>query len=113
MTTAIPRTIDIDSDALEAARALAPRIREAAPLIEAERRLPGEIAEAIRSAGLFHLMVPRDLGGREADPLVHLQVVEEIAAADGSAGWCVMIANQVGPYAAFMEPASVAEVMGH
>lgn len=113
MTATTTRTLDLDSDALQSARALAPRIREAAAEIEAERRLPVEIMEAMRSAGLFHMMVPRDLGGRETDPVEHLRVVEEIAAADGSAGWCVMIASQVAPFVAFMDPAGAIEVMGN
>jgi alkylation response protein AidB-like acyl-CoA dehydrogenase len=113
MATSTLRKLDFERDALEAARALAPRIRESGAEIEARRRLPTAIVEAMREAGLFHMTVPRDLGGRETDPVEHLRVVEEIAAADGSAGWCVMIACQVGPFAAFMDPVGAREVMGN
>ncbi len=113
MTSTKLRTLDFESDALIAARELAPRIRETAAEIESGRRLPLEIADAIRAAGLFHMTVPRDLGGRETDPVEHLRVVEEIAAADGSAGWCVMIACQVAPFAGYMDPDGARDVMGN
>lgn len=74
---------------VERAKALAPRIRERADEIERERRLPDDIVLAIAEAGLFRMAAPRSLGGSEADLVTVTRVVEEIAAADGSAGWCV------------------------
>ena len=82
------------SPLIDAAIALRPLIRERAGEIERERRLPSDVVEAIREAGLFHLVVPAEYGGMEADPVTAARVVEEVAMADGSAGWCVMIANQ-------------------
>ena len=41
------------------------------------------------SAGLFRLLVPKSLGGEEMDVLDYLDVVQAIAYADGSAGWCL------------------------
>ena len=87
---------------LEAARALAPRIRELAPVIEKEGRLPADLVEEMRSAGLFHMLLPRDLGGLETDPVSAARVVEEVSAADGSAGWCVMIAGQNASFAGML-----------
>ncbi len=82
------------SPLIDAAIALQPLIRERADDIERDRQLPSEVVEAIRGAGLFHLTLPEDLGGVGADPVTAARVVEEVAFADGSAGWCVMIANQ-------------------
>lgn len=98
------------TDPLAAARDLAPRIREAAPQIEAERRLPQALADEMRDAGLFHLAVPRSYGGVEADPVTASRVIEEISAADGSAGWCVMLAAQSGLYCGFIPPAVAASI---
>lgn len=92
------------SDPLAAARDLAPRIRATAPQIEAGRRIPADLAEAMRDAGLFHLAVPHSYGGVEADPVTASRVVEEVSAADGSAGWCVMLAAQAGIYCGFIPP---------
>jgi alkylation response protein AidB-like acyl-CoA dehydrogenase len=72
-------------------RALAPKIRAQAERIEQERRLPVELVRALARAGVFRLCVPRALGGEEAEPATILGVLEEIARADGSTGWCAMI----------------------
>ena len=52
---------------LEAARALAPLIRQNADAIEAARELPRPLFEALADAGMFLLAVPRALGGTEVD----------------------------------------------
>jgi alkylation response protein AidB-like acyl-CoA dehydrogenase len=62
-----------------------------------------DIVEQFRKAGFFHMLVPSDLGGRQADPVTTAKVVEEIAAADGSAGWVLMIANQNAAFSGLME----------
>jgi indole-3-acetate monooxygenase len=110
MATQATRTIDLDSEPLEAARRLAPAIREASAVIEDGRCLPPDLVEAMRAAGLFHMTIPRSMGGLQTDPLTHLRVVEEVAAADGSAGWCVMIASQAGAEIGFMDPEAAREV---
>ncbi|HEV7803404.1 MAG TPA: acyl-CoA dehydrogenase family protein [Burkholderiales bacterium] len=74
---------------LEAARALAPFIRESADEIDAIRQLPRPLFDAIADAGMFHLAVPRDIGGGEIDFPTYVQVIEEIGKADASTGWAV------------------------
>src|SRR5258708_6540936 len=74
---------------LEIARALAPRIRERADEIEAARQLPHDLVLEIAKAGLFKVAISKEEGGLGADILTTLSVIEEIARADGSAGWCV------------------------
>jgi len=80
--------------------------------IERERRLPAPLVEELRAAGMFHLMVPAAYGGAEADPLEALAVVEELSSADGSVGWCAMLAAQAGAYAAFFAPEAAEEIFG-
>ena len=99
-------------DPVAAARALGPRIRALAPEIDRERRLPAELADAMRDAGLFHLLVPRSAGGNEIDPVTASRAVEEVSAADGSAGWCVMVAAQIASYAGFMAEEYAREIWG-
>jgi indole-3-acetate monooxygenase len=74
---------------LDAARELAPKIRAAADEIEAERELPRPLFEAIADAGLFHLAVPRAIGGGEIDLPTYIQVIEELGKADASTAWAV------------------------
>jgi alkylation response protein AidB-like acyl-CoA dehydrogenase len=77
------------TDPLELARALAPRIRERAAEVEAARALPPDLVKEIAEAGLFKVAVPQAEGGLGADVVTSLRVIEEVARADGSTGWCL------------------------
>jgi indole-3-acetate monooxygenase len=115
MTTTADRSPTSSADStspVDAACALAPMLRALGDEIERERRLPAEAVKALRDAGLFHLTVPRDLNGLQVEPLVLAQTIEEVAAADGSAGWCVMIATQNGAFAGFMDPDAAKATVG-
>ena len=83
---------------LDVARELAPLIRQNADQIETLRELPRPLFETLADAGLFHLMVPRSLGGAEIDLLTYVQVMEELGKADASTAWCV---NQGGVWATY------------
>lgn len=84
-TTSAPAT-----DILERARALRPLIAAEAEHTEAKGTLADAVVAAVAEAGLFSIMVPRALGGLEADIVTTLDVFEELAYADGSTGWSVM-----------------------
>ncbi|MEZ4333956.1 MAG: acyl-CoA dehydrogenase family protein [Myxococcota bacterium] len=88
---------------LAAARKLGPLIRAEAAAIEAAGRLPEKIVSELKRAGVFRMTMPRSLGGPEVDPIAQLEIVEEVARADGSAGWIVMIGSDGGFYAAHLE----------
>jgi indole-3-acetate monooxygenase len=87
---------------LEAARKLAPLIRGSADEIDAARELPRPLFEALADAGLFHLAVPRALGGAEIDLPSYVQVIEEIGKADASVAWAVNQGAIFATYAARM-----------
>ena len=70
-------------------REMARRAAESADLIDAERRLPQDLAADMAEEGLFRLLVPRSLGGAELDFIEYLRIVEIFARADGSVAWCV------------------------
>jgi alkylation response protein AidB-like acyl-CoA dehydrogenase len=77
----------------EAARTLAPGIVARSEEIERNRRLPPDLVEELTAAGCFRMLVPRSHGGAELDSPADLRVVEELARADGSVGWTVMIGS--------------------
>lgn len=81
------------NDPVAVARALAPLLRSRADEGEERRRLPEASVEALRDAGMFRLCVPQCYGGPEVDPMTLVDTIAEVAAADGAAGWCVMIAS--------------------
>lgn len=85
----ITDTVSVASTPLEVARGLAPRIRKRAAEIEAARQLPPDLVMDIANARLFRVALPEAEGGLGADILTTLQVIEEIARADGSTGWCL------------------------
>ena len=95
---------DVTLSPLEAARKLAPRIRSSADEIDAARELPRPLFEALADAGMFHLAVPRAIGGVEIDLPTYVQVIEELGKADASTGWVVNQGAIYGTYAARMPP---------
>jgi alkylation response protein AidB-like acyl-CoA dehydrogenase len=79
--------IDADSTLIEAARRIAPVIREHNQKAEQERRLSPSVLAALHEAGLLRMCTPRSLGGLEVDPLTRALVIEEISGHDTAAGW--------------------------
>ena len=79
--------------ALDAIRAVEPRIRAEAGAIERERRLPEWLVDEMAAAGLYRLLVPRALGGLGLDPLAYFDLVEELARIDSAIGWSVLIST--------------------
>jgi alkylation response protein AidB-like acyl-CoA dehydrogenase len=77
-------------DALDRARELTPLIEAEADEAERAGTLTQPVVDAVADAGLFWLLVPRQLGGLEADTSTSLAVFEEMSRADGSTGWAVM-----------------------
>lgn len=96
----------------EAARALVPAIQAAADRIETERQLPGDLLGELHKARLFHMLVPKAVGGEEVDVLTFYHAIEAIASGDASAAWCVGQANGVAMAAAYLEPSVAREVFG-
>jgi alkylation response protein AidB-like acyl-CoA dehydrogenase len=74
-------------DPLSAARGLRTTIRALRQETEQSRRLPPSIVQGLVENGLFRLVVPASVGGLEADPVVALQIYEELAAAEASVAW--------------------------
>jgi alkylation response protein AidB-like acyl-CoA dehydrogenase len=79
---------DIDAQPpVQAAAALRSVIRSYRQDIEREQRLPKALVEQFHAAGFYSLVIPRELGGLQADPLTYLRVVELLAEGAGSVGW--------------------------
>ncbi len=80
--------VDIDAQpVVQAAAALQPVIRSYQEEIEREQRMPKALVEQFHAAGFYRLVIPRALGGLQADPLTYLRVVELLAEGAGSVGW--------------------------
>src|SRR5271167_4464944 len=71
---------DIDAQPLvRAAAALRPVLTRRHDEIERAERLPQDLVEQLREAGFYRLVLPRALGGLQADPLTYLRIVERLA----------------------------------
>jgi len=74
-------------------RALRPQIEERAAAIESDREMPRDLVEALRRCGAFRMYTPKTHGRLELDFVDSLEVITELAAADGSVGWTAMIGS--------------------
>jgi indole-3-acetate monooxygenase len=91
---------------LDVARQLVPQIQACAAEIEAERELPRPLFEALADAGVFHMALPRSLGGRELDLPTYIQVIEELGKADASTAWMINQGAIFATYASRMPHAA-------
>ena len=73
------------------AASLLPDIRGMVEEIDEARQLPDRLVARLADAGFFRMMVGRELGGLETDPLTAAQVVETLSEVSPSVGWVVMI----------------------
>jgi indole-3-acetate monooxygenase len=83
------------------AHALEPLIRQHAEVLE-EGRIPPPLVDALYGAGVFKAMLPREVGGLEAEPVEWLQMIEELARINASVGWLAFIQSGVG--LTFLDP---------
>jgi alkylation response protein AidB-like acyl-CoA dehydrogenase len=96
---------------LDSARALKGRIAARADEMESVRRLPADLAADMARAGLFRIALPKSLGGEELPPADIVRVIEAVAEADASAGWCVMIGSTTTLSLAWLPPAVAAAMV--
>jgi alkylation response protein AidB-like acyl-CoA dehydrogenase len=98
---------------LARAEALATLIGEEAARSEADATLSPVVVDAFHESGLFGLMVPKELGGEEAELPTVIAVYEEICRADGSAGWTLLANATTSAFAgAYTGPTAVAAMFG-
>ena len=101
-----------ESDPLAEARALRPLVEAEADAVDRELTLTRPLIDAFTRTHLFHLMVPREYGGLEADSDTILDVFEELAHQDASIGWTQMANASATAYAAFLAPEAARKMVG-
>ena len=92
------------TDTLQKVRAVSSVIREEAPATEAGGKITDAVFAALRDAGVYRMTFSKARGGPELSVLEQMEVIEEISAADGAAGWCAMINSDGGYMTAFLDP---------
>ena len=81
---------------------IAASARDRSDEIEAARRLPDDLADAMARAGVFRMLVPACHAGAEVHPRTYVDVLRTLARADGATGWIGMIGATTGSLAASM-----------
>ncbi|HYH21673.1 MAG TPA: acyl-CoA dehydrogenase family protein [Azospirillum sp.] len=76
---------------------------------EQQKYISQDIIERFKGIGVYRALVPKRYGGDEKSPLDFLLMVEEIAAADGSAGWVASFGMNPA-YLAALPPQTVEKV---
>ena len=114
MTTATrtPTTLSDGHCPAAVARALAPEITQRADDAEALGTMPIDLVERLRAAGIFRALQPRSFGGFEVAPVEFIEMIEELARADGSAGWIAAIGAGAPAFTAWLAPAVANELFG-
>jgi len=103
-------TTEGGGELLSKARALAPMIRACRDETERTGRTPTDIVRALCDAGLFRMWLPKAVGGFEVDPVTFIDVVEELASADGAVAWNLMNGASYGLTAAYMAENTAREI---
>lgn len=63
--------------------------------IEQAGSLPNDLYDKLSATGLFKIMIPKKFGGAEYSLTQVIPVLEEIARADGSTAWSVMVGTEI------------------
>jgi alkylation response protein AidB-like acyl-CoA dehydrogenase len=100
------------ADALRLAKSLRPTLEAQADATDDELTLSKPCIEALTRTNLFHVMVPKELGGYEADTDTLIDVFEELAHQDGSIGWSHMANASATSYCAFLDPQAARDMVG-
>ncbi|MCX5587364.1 TetR family transcriptional regulator C-terminal domain-containing protein [Streptomyces erythrochromogenes] len=101
--TTTPYVPDTAEAILDRARELVPFLRENSARIEDGRRLPEDIVELLRGAGVFRAAMPKTWGGPELTSMQQAELLEILSAGDVSVGWCAMIGMDSGIYSGYLD----------
>jgi indole-3-acetate monooxygenase len=93
----------------EAFDALLADVRKRRQEFEDQQYISHDIVERFKQIGVYRAMLPEALGGDERSPAEFLQMVEALAAADGSAGWVASFGMNPA-YLAALPPATIDKV---
>ncbi|MFI0469529.1 acyl-CoA dehydrogenase family protein [Saccharopolyspora sp. 5N102] len=109
MTTldARPNTAE---EILAAVEAIVPELRARSVEIEQSRRLPAEVVELMRDAGVFRMGFAKEFGGPGLTSVEQTRVIEALAYGDTSAGWCGMVGMDSGLFAGYLPESAIREM---
>src|SRR5262245_39515662 len=84
------------ADLMRAAQAMLPMVEADADEAERVFHMTDKIVDEWRRTGLNAMITPKELGGPQISYSDSLRIVEKMAHADGSTGWCLMVQCVMG-----------------
>lgn len=97
----------------QAAEELLPLIEAEADTAERQSHQSDRVVSALRNAGLYSMLLPKSLGGGELPFVDAMRIIAQLSWADGSAGWCAMVAGVMSAsLGAFVSDQGAREVYG-
>ncbi len=92
------------------ARSLVPEIQRRSIEMTNLRRIPPDLVEKLRSAGVFRIMFSSGWGGPEMPLPQQVELIETLACGDPSVAWAVKIGSDSGYFCAFLEESAAREL---
>ena len=108
----LPADVEVQP-VVRAAAELRPVLRECREEIEREQRLPKSLVRQLHAGGLYRMVIPRSLGGSQADPLTYTRAVELLAEGCGSVGWNIANNSIAQLVTLGLPEEGVEEIYGH
>lgn len=87
-------------------------LKDAAPRIESERKIPDDVLAALHEVRLFRLLLPRSLNGDELDLQTLAEAMELLGSYDASTAWCLNQGAGCAMAAAFLKPDAAQRLFG-
>lgn len=111
MTAILPKQRQATTLRHDLLPALLGNLRARRDELHALGHIPQDLVEQFQSLGLYRAFVPEKLGGAGTSPVEFLRMVEEISAADGSAGWVASF-GFASKYLSSLPASTLAEIYG-
>jgi alkylation response protein AidB-like acyl-CoA dehydrogenase len=103
MTTTLHLDVELTTD-------IVALIADRAAAADRSGHLDPEVVAALAAAGINRLLLPAELGGYAVSPRRTVEIVEQLATADGSTAWAAAIGFGTNHFAGYLPPGGAAEV---
>ncbi len=92
-------------------QAILPLIEEKAEEAETLGRMHDDVVDAMRKAGFYTMLFPKEVGGAELRPIDAMRLMSALSYAHASSGWCTMVNNMEGTtMAIYLDDEGIANV---
>jgi indole-3-acetate monooxygenase len=99
---------------MASAEELLPMIEAEADTAERQSHQSDRVVAALRRSGVYAMLLPKALGGGELPFIEAMEIIARLSWAEGSAGWCAMVAGVMSAsLGAFVSERGAREIYGN